>query len=214
MVRRNAPQAGRGRIFQSAFPLRGRRSCAGRLCSRTFRIDGNQRYSWIKNRRSWFVGRTRPCSLRLKTFNWCRSTAFSASSRNFDLNGKARTPEGKRAARSFRQLKRFHHVINSDKVFGTHNTVRDRPALTIVKRVNVEQTYRSHPMQCAGDYNLRPPRRSEETRLAFKIPACAPPAEPHYSPKYFSAIWMPSSYMLWNFPWNCSPRLVLREKIR
>ena len=36
--------------------------------------------------------------------------------------------------------------------------------------------------------------------------------QPHYSPKYFSAIWMPSSYMLWNFPWNCSPRLVLREK--
>ena len=28
--------------------------------------------------------------------------------------------EGNRAARSFRQLKRFHHVINSDKVFGTH----------------------------------------------------------------------------------------------
>jgi hypothetical protein len=25
-----------------------------------------------------------------------------------------------RAARSFRQLRRFHHVINSDKVFGTH----------------------------------------------------------------------------------------------
>ena len=24
------------------------------------------------------------------------------------------------AARSFRQLRRFHHVINSDKVFGTH----------------------------------------------------------------------------------------------
>jgi hypothetical protein len=32
-------------------------------------------------------------------------------------------PEGNRAARSFRQLKRFHHVINSDKVFGTHRIV-------------------------------------------------------------------------------------------
>src|SRR6266481_905259 len=31
-------------------------------------------------------------------------------------------PERNRAARSFRQLRRFHHVINSDKVFGTHNT--------------------------------------------------------------------------------------------
>src|SRR6266849_2930311 len=27
-------------------------------------------------------------------------------------------PERNRAARSFRQLRRFHHVINSDKVFG------------------------------------------------------------------------------------------------
>jgi hypothetical protein len=29
-------------------------------------------------------------------------------------------PARNRAARSFRQLRRFHHVINSDKVFGTH----------------------------------------------------------------------------------------------
>ena len=29
-------------------------------------------------------------------------------------------PERNTAARSFRQLRRFHHVINSDKVFGTH----------------------------------------------------------------------------------------------
>jgi hypothetical protein len=30
-------------------------------------------------------------------------------------------PERNRAARSFRQLRRFHYVINSDEVFGTHN---------------------------------------------------------------------------------------------
>src|SRR5258708_10073546 len=30
-----------------------------------------------------------------------------------------RRPERNRAARSFRQLRRFHHVINSYKVFGT-----------------------------------------------------------------------------------------------
>ena len=29
-------------------------------------------------------------------------------------------PERNRAARSFRQFRRFHHVINSNKVFGTH----------------------------------------------------------------------------------------------
>src|SRR5258705_12847723 len=30
-------------------------------------------------------------------------------------------PERNKAARSFRQLRRFDHVINSDKVFGTHS---------------------------------------------------------------------------------------------
>src|SRR5512132_2587870 len=30
-------------------------------------------------------------------------------------------PERNRAVRSFRQLRRFYHVINSDKVFGTHS---------------------------------------------------------------------------------------------
>src|ERR1700738_866113 len=35
-----------------------------------------------------------------------------------------RRPERNRAARSFRQLRRFHHVINSYKVFGTHKSGR------------------------------------------------------------------------------------------
>src|SRR4029077_9504903 len=35
-------------------------------------------------------------------------------------------PERNRAARSFRQLRRFHHVINTDKVFGTHRTANHR----------------------------------------------------------------------------------------
>src|SRR5258708_5002666 len=38
-------------------------------CENLFRIAGNQRYSWIKNQRSWFVSRTRPRGLRLKTIN-------------------------------------------------------------------------------------------------------------------------------------------------
>jgi methyl-accepting chemotaxis protein len=33
-------------------------------------------------------------------------------------------PERNRAARSLRQLRRFHHVINSDKVFGTHRSAQ------------------------------------------------------------------------------------------
>ena len=32
-------------------------------------------------------------------------------------------PELNRAAQSFRQLRRFHHAINSDEVFGTHSGV-------------------------------------------------------------------------------------------
>src|SRR6267378_1907067 len=39
-------------------------------------------------------------------------------------------PERNRAVRSFRQLRRFHHVINSDKVFGTH---REAEALRCVE---------------------------------------------------------------------------------
>src|SRR5262245_6009410 len=48
----------------------------------------------------------------------------------------------------------------------------------------------------------------QKSHALAKVPEAA--SNPHYSPKYFSAIWMPSSYMFWNFP--CSPRLVLREK--
>jgi hypothetical protein len=42
-------------------------------------------------------------------------------------------PERNRTARSFRQLRRFHHVINSDKVFGTH---RATPTLHLHHRSN------------------------------------------------------------------------------
>jgi len=47
--------------------------------------------------------------------------AFSASSRIFDLNGEAKTATTTTGARSFRQLRRFHHVSNPDKVLGTHS---------------------------------------------------------------------------------------------
>src|ERR1700755_2005210 len=44
-----------------------RTSVSGRMIVRTCRIEGNQRYSWIRNQRSWLVSRTRPGSLRLTT---------------------------------------------------------------------------------------------------------------------------------------------------
>src|SRR3984893_8408561 len=45
-----------------------------------WRTDGNQRYSWMKNRRSLFVNWTRPRTLRCSTISCCLSAAFSASS--------------------------------------------------------------------------------------------------------------------------------------
>src|ERR1700686_4588080 len=47
-------------------------------------------------------------------------------------------PERNRAARSFGQLRRFHHGINSNKVFGTHTEQsRTKPA-----RVTARNCYR------------------------------------------------------------------------
>jgi hypothetical protein len=40
----------------------------------------------------------RPGTLRRKTINWCRSAAFSASSRLFDLNGEANTAKTKQSS--------------------------------------------------------------------------------------------------------------------
>src|SRR6266403_5684388 len=61
---RGRPPCGRDfqRQEQRKPALCQRRSVSGRMIVRTFRIDGNQRYSWIKNQRSLFVSRTRPCS--------------------------------------------------------------------------------------------------------------------------------------------------------
>ena len=63
------------------------------MTMRTCSIHGNQRYSWIKYKRSLFVSRTRLCTMRHNTTSWCRSAAFSASSRLFDLNDAAETKQ-------------------------------------------------------------------------------------------------------------------------
>ena len=49
-----------------------------------------QRIGIRENQRSLFVRRTRLGSFRLNTNNWCRSDAFSASSRTLDFNGEVR----------------------------------------------------------------------------------------------------------------------------
>src|SRR5258705_13459380 len=87
---------------------------------RTCRIDGNQRYSWIKNQRSLFVSRTRDhaayASRQSTDVEAPRSQLEAATSTRMARPGR---PERNRPARSFRQITRFHHVINSDK-FSVH----------------------------------------------------------------------------------------------
>ena len=70
-------------------------SVSGRITVRTLRIDGNQRYSWIKNQRSLFASRTRPGTLRPQDDQLMASAAFSASSLLFDLKGAAKTASTK-----------------------------------------------------------------------------------------------------------------------
>jgi hypothetical protein len=43
-------------------------------------------------------------------------------------------PERNRAARSFGQLRRFHHVINSIKVFGTHSQRRQYDLVEVARQ--------------------------------------------------------------------------------
>ena len=55
--------------------------------------------------------------------SWCRSAAFPASSRLFDLNGKAnRARKRQNRAIIAPEVRRFAHVINTDGVLGTHSS--------------------------------------------------------------------------------------------
>jgi hypothetical protein len=45
---------------------------------------------------------------------------FSASGRNFDLNGEATMARPKQSSPSFRRLSQFKRVINSDEAFGIY----------------------------------------------------------------------------------------------
>ena len=56
------------------------------------------------------------------------TAAFSASSRVFDLNGEVKAAKPKHKSQIFRQLRRFHHVINPDSVFGTHRSIAAIPS--------------------------------------------------------------------------------------
>src|SRR5439155_14480079 len=94
---------------------------SGRKVVMALRTHGNQRYNWMKNRRSLFVNWTRPRTLRCSTISCCLSAAFSASSRRLDLKNEA--PRLKRrniSAAIAADVERFCHQIKTDDVFGTH----------------------------------------------------------------------------------------------
>jgi hypothetical protein len=94
-----------------------------------FRTDGNHRYSWTRNKRSPFVRWTRSRIFRRNTISWCRSAAFSASSRLFDLNGEVNRVRKKQSNAIIAvDVRRFGHVINKNEVFGTHRSPAPREA--------------------------------------------------------------------------------------
>src|SRR6266478_8420539 len=79
-------------------------------------------------------------------------------------------PERNRAARSFRQLRRFHHVINSDKVFGTHNRILSfKPQLRLEWRGQDRQNETEQPDHSAnlGD------SITSSTRIRFSVHTAA-----------------------------------------
>src|SRR6202043_1194354 len=99
-------------------------------------------------------------------------------------------PERNRAARSFRQLRRFHHVINSNRVFGTH---RQRPrshrcagftssrATNLVARRPERSFIPTHtPTRGRNPIIATAPVQSSQARARGKIPiAPTAPSVPH-----------------------------------
>jgi hypothetical protein len=90
---------------------------------------------------------------------------------------RPRRPERNRAARSFRQLKRFHHVINSDKVFGTHglSLLLDLPKKG---RQAFQPRRRKHP-----GAPISPPRRLCRQPRPRRVPRDHRSATPRSTPR-------------------------------
>src|SRR6478736_6447942 len=85
-------------------------------------MDGNQRYSWTKKKRSPLVSRTLPRLFRCNTISCCRSVAISASSRAFDLNGETKMARTNQRSPITRSAYAIRSPSQRDEVFGTHST--------------------------------------------------------------------------------------------
>src|ERR1700730_8289986 len=110
------------------------------------RADGNQRYSWIKNRRSLFVNWTRPGTLRCSTISCCLSAAFSASSRLLGLKIEEHRFKRKNiSATIVVDVKRFCRQIKTDE-FSVHT---GRWAEEEGRRASTSRS-RSQEPGCAG----------------------------------------------------------------
>ena len=80
------------------------------------KTDGNQRYSWMKNRRSLSVNSTRPRSFRCNTITCCRRAAFSATSWYLGLKCKpSRFNNNSRSATIATAGERFWHQIKPER---------------------------------------------------------------------------------------------------
>jgi hypothetical protein len=104
------------------------------------RTDGNQRYNWMKNRRSLFVNWTRPRIFRCSTISCCLNAAFSASSRLLDL--KIEPPRLKRKNISVAiaaDVKRFYQQTK----WTTFSVHTGRPSLLKGRKVAIK--YRDRP---------------------------------------------------------------------
>src|SRR5258708_3936181 len=74
-------------------------------------------------------------------------------------------PERNRATRSFRQFKRFHHVINSDKVFGTHTgqeTLDQRPVVADDTALHLPFLGIAKEIESRAAYELQPREQRED----------------------------------------------------
>src|SRR6478752_530160 len=84
-------------------------------------MDGNQRYSWTKKKRSPLVSRTLPRLFRCSTISCCRSIAISASSRALDLNGETKMARTNQRSPITRSAYAIRSPPQRDEVFGTHS---------------------------------------------------------------------------------------------
>src|SRR6478736_4226168 len=112
-------------------------SVSGRMIWRTPIIDGNQRYSWTKNRRSLLVSRALPRHVRPSTISCWRRTAFSASSRAVDLNGETKRAKANHRSPITRSAYAIRPPPQWNEVFGTHGAVENKCASAALRQLSI-----------------------------------------------------------------------------